>query len=263
MKKYIVVFGTKEYTGTIELLLRSVEKMVDNIFVYSEDNISNGFREKNAAILNKPRGYGYWIWKPYFILKTLDCINDGDICLYVDAGVIAIDNINILFDICKTENGMLLFENRCGNKNGDIWKNIMWTKYDCFNLMGCISENYKHGNQVEASFQLYEKNNKSIEFLKEYMKYCENENIVTDLPSITGSDFPGFVEHRHDQSILSLLAIKYNIKTERSPTQWTEHLINGDSKYKTLFFQHKLKLDIRCNVPIHSQTLYNKFKISP
>ena len=260
-KKYIVVFGTDDYKGTIELLLRSVEKMVDGIFVYSDDNIDNEFYSKNKKILSQPRGSGYWMWKPYFILETFKKMNAGDVCLYLDSGVIAIDDIGILFEICKSTGGILLFENRCGNKNGDVWKNITWTKKDCFNLMNCNTEKYIHGNQVEASFQLYEKNNKSCDLLNEYLKYCQNENIVTDLSSITEKEDPEFIEHRHDQSIISLLAIQYSVNIERSPTQWTEHLITNNSKYKTLFYQHKQKMELCHTVPINLNPLYYKYKV--
>lgn len=260
MKTNIVVFGTENYNGTIELLCRSIHKMVDNIYIYSPDNIDTEFRIKNSNILNRPRGYGYWIWKPYFILKTMDKINTGDIILYLDVGMIAINDVKYIIDICSGGKGVLLFENRCGNKSGDIWKNIHWTKYDCFSMMDCNSNSCIYGNQVDAAFQVYKKNNMSLLFLNDYMKYCENENIVTDIPSIMGKENPEFIEHRHDQSILSLLSIKYNIDIERCPSQWGEHAIDKNSKFPTLFYHHKQRLDIMHTVPTDIPTMYDMYK---
>ena len=34
-----------------------------------------------AFIKRNPRGFGYWIWKPYIIWKTLKSLPDGDILL--------------------------------------------------------------------------------------------------------------------------------------------------------------------------------------
>ena len=198
------------------------------------------FYKKNKNILDQTRGAGYWIWKPYFILKTMQSLNEGDICLYLDSGMVVIRNIDILFDLCVKNDGILLFENRNANYDGEIWKNYMWTKYDCFKLMDCVDEKYIYGSQVDAAFQLYAKTNKSIDFLNEYLKFCENENIVTDQPNITGDNFEGFIDHRHDQSVLSLLAIKYNILLENCPSHWGNHLI--DRKFKNLFYHHKRKL---------------------
>jgi len=49
-------------------------------------------------ILNNKRGYGYWIWKPYLIKKTIDKLNNGDIILYMDAdSTIKMNEINYLY----------------------------------------------------------------------------------------------------------------------------------------------------------------------
>jgi len=243
MKKVLVTYATEEYIGTSELLKDSIYEMVDECCVYKKSDIDLNFYNKNSKILNKSRGAGYWIWKPYFILKTMECLNWGDICLYLDSGIIVIRNIDILFDLCVKNDGILLFENRNANHLGQVWKNYMWTKYDCFKLMNCLDEQYIYGPQVDAAFQLYQKTNKSIEFLNEYLKYCESENIVTDIPNITGDNFEGFIDHRHDQSILSLLAIKNKIQLERCPSHWGTHLT--DRKFKNLFYHHKKKINLK------------------
>ncbi|MDA0079651.1 hypothetical protein [Brachyspira hyodysenteriae] len=32
------------------------------------------------------RGFGYWCWKPFIVLKTLESMNDNDILVYADVG---------------------------------------------------------------------------------------------------------------------------------------------------------------------------------
>ena len=52
------------------------------------ENFDHPMKEK-YKILKKngeTRGYGYWFWKPIFLLKILNQLNKGDIVHYVDIG---------------------------------------------------------------------------------------------------------------------------------------------------------------------------------
>ena len=150
--KHLVIYGTEEFSGTIELLKDSISDYIDEIHFYNRNSIDLNFYQKNKIILNQPRGNGFWIWKPYFILKTLEKLNDGDFCLYLDAGMTVIRDISILFELCKINDGILLFENKNANLNNEVWLNYMWTKYDCFHLMNGIDDKYIYGKQVDAAF---------------------------------------------------------------------------------------------------------------
>jgi hypothetical protein len=62
------------------------------------------------------------------------------------------------------------------------------------------------------------------------------------LPNICGQQNSlEFKDHRHDQSILSLLVKKYNIEIFRDPTQWgnSEKELFKNSSYDQLFFHHR------------------------
>lgn len=254
MKKYLLTYGTSEFEGTIEFLLNSIHKMVDDCFVFNKQSIPNEFIENNKNIFSNTRGGGYWIWKSYFLSKVLEKINYGDLCIYLDSGMIAVKNIDQLFEKCIKNDGILLFKNRCGNKYGDVWKNNMWTKFDCFKIMDCLDDKYVFGNQVDAAFQIYQKNDTTISLINEYLKYSQNENVITDIQNIHGENFPEFVEHRHDQSILSLLAIKYNVHLDEVPSQWSNHL-NVD----TIFYHHKRRMYLHEVVPTELNSLYKKY----
>jgi hypothetical protein len=248
MKKYLLTFGSEEYYGSINLLAKSCKDMVDGFFLLTEKDIPKEYYEKYKHIFSQKRGFGYWLWKPFFILKALEQIKDGDMLIYCDSATVIIDDLNYLFDLCLKNNGTLLFENQNGislfkNENessGAKHKNKEWTKLDCFNLMNCNESRYINGDQVDAAFQVYEKNDFNLNLLKEYLSFCENENILTDCPNITGLNLDTFIEHRHDQSILSLLAIKYKIKLEKCPSDSRNYLEPCD--FPIIFFHHKLKL---------------------
>ena len=97
------------------------------------------------------RGYGFWLWKPFIIFETLKKLNDGDICLYCDAGNSIVSDPSPLFTSCKENGGILLFENRDGNPAGTVWRNAEWTKYDCYTLMDCAKNKYVNGSQVDGA----------------------------------------------------------------------------------------------------------------
>ena len=51
----------------------------------------------------------------------------------------------------------------------------------------------------------------NIKILEEWLLYCKNENILTDIDNKHGDNFDCFRDHRHDQSILTNIKVKYNL----------------------------------------------------
>ena len=214
-KVYLVNFATKEFYQSQKKLNNSALRFgVDKVISYKRlDIIESNFYRENKEILDQKRGAGFWLWKPYIILELMEKINDGDIIIYADSGIEIIDNIRLLIEPCIANNGILLF-------NNDVHLNKTWTKRDCFIQMGCDKEKYWEGPQILASFSVWQKNQKSAALLKEWFIFCKNKNILTDMPNIGGKNFSEFKDHRHDQSILSILAVKHKIILHRDPTQW-------------------------------------------
>jgi len=215
MKKYLVNYATPEFYQSQKRLNRSARKFgLDQVISYREKHIrKTSFYQQNQYILNNKRGGRYWIWKPYIILETLRKVSNGSLVFYLDSGAEIIRDIYPLINLCVKQDGILLFTIPRLNKH--------WTKRDCFVMMNCDLEEYYNTCQVPAGYQVYIKNDRSINFVQEYLDYCQNINIVTDLPNVCGLDnLPEFREHRHDQSILSLLAFKHEIELFRNPSQW-------------------------------------------
>ena len=48
-----------------------LEHGFDRVINYCRKDIDSDFLNKNEYILNKVRGAGYWLWKPYIILNVL------------------------------------------------------------------------------------------------------------------------------------------------------------------------------------------------
>jgi len=177
---------------------------VDEYFYYKPNDIDLNFKKKNEDILSRKRGNGYWLWKPYFILKTLrDKLNKGDYLIYTDAGVLYLDKVEKLIKFMISN-------------NEDIWTirtiflEKQYSKRDAFILLDVDSPNYTDTLQYIATIQIYKKSNISENFLEKLLNYSEDKRIITDDPNTQGlPNYDGFIENRHDQTILSLLIKKF------------------------------------------------------
>lgn len=236
---HLISFASKEpvdYTKSQRRLNKSAKRYgrFDKIMGFRLRHIDRTFRSENASILSEVRGCGYWLWKPYFIYNTLTKMNDGDILFYCDSGSEFISDPLCLLSLVSYERPIALF------KTHDH-ANSVWTKRDAFAMMGCESPEYGNAEQVAAGFQIYYKCEASIRFVNEYLTYCRNRNILTDDPSVIGPEAPGFREHRHDQSVLSLLAVKHAVPVYRDPTQYGNGYVtvSADSPYPQILDHHR------------------------
>jgi len=223
VKKILLSFADDKYKLNQRLLTFSAKPYFDEIIEVGPEDIEDEFFQKHKEILTQPRGQGYWLWKPYFIARTLEYAQEGDIVFYIDSGNEIISDIQPLFDLLQHQD-IVVFKNRDGNPTGEIWVNSMWTKADCFNLMGCNDEKYKTGPQVDAAYILLKKSKQSVDFINEYLTYSTNKHIITDEPNTTGENEPDFQDHRHDQSVLSLLAIKHQLLVFESASESANHV---------------------------------------
>jgi hypothetical protein len=203
----ILTFANNRYLGSRENLIRHLSSLgLNNFIKLDESYFSEDFVKENQKILSMRRGFGYWLWKPYIIIEELKKLQPDEILLYLDSGD---KPEKLLFDIIN--NHMLqndnLFVNR-GYKNGD------WTKKDCFTLMNCDDEKYYNSVQLEAGIICLKNTDSNMDLLDDWFFYCKNEQILTDSPNkFNEKNLDGFMDHRHDQSVLTNVVLKRNIKS--------------------------------------------------
>ena len=190
----------------------------DQVVSYSPGDIAPDFYEKNRAILSQSRGHGYWLWKPYFIQRTLAQVSEGDYVFYCDAGSYFIKPITPLLELSAAHgHDLMAFELRHLER--------AWTKRDAFILMDCDTPRYADTLQRMAGFSLWQKSAFTMNFIREYLSFAQDERIITDMENQCGHlNHPEFKEHRHDQSIFSLLTKRYEVAAYRDPTQWGNEL---------------------------------------
>lgn len=168
-------------------------------------DIDADFASRNAATLSSARGAGYWLWKPYVVAKMLAELDDGDVLFYADAAVHFVNPIApLVAQLDKHHLDLLIL--------GEGFVEAQYTKRDAFVLMGADEGRFVQTPQRFASCFMVRKSAWSDDFITRYLDYAEDDRILTDIPNECDlSDYPGFVAHRHDQSIFSLLSKRCEI----------------------------------------------------
>ena len=211
---YLLVYNDNTHNMYLNKLLTSVRKFGKNfkIVKFNKNDMNTDFVNKNKNILSCQRGGGYWLWKPYIIHKTLTQINDNDIVFYIDSSYYFIeDNIeNIFLDYMKNNN-ILVWKNKPNEK---VWYMKNWCKMDVilkYNMYDKIFN--KNVEDCWGGALVIKKNKASIKFIKDWLDMCCIYEDITDSSS-KAKNSSLFREHRHDQSLLSILLHKNNIKMQ-------------------------------------------------
>lgn len=185
---------------------------VDKVIEYSPDDIDSHFKEENKHIFCYERGDGLWIWKPYFILKTLLELNDEDYLVYIDSGAYYCNDVRHLINTMVSENkDILAFQIPL--------LEIQWTKRETFDYLGI---NDFSRNQFLGGYMVLKKTHFTISLISEWLELMK-QPICSSPVDTSKNKFETFIEHREDQSIFSLLCHKYGIEGHREPSQFGDY----------------------------------------
>ena len=232
---YVINYANKKYRRAQILNSKTAKKVgkADVVIEYSEKDIDNDFYEKNKKILSYSKGNGYWLWKSYIVNKTLAKLEYGDYLMYCDSGAYFINDIHYLINSMEEyKHDIMCF------KISTIEKE--WTKRDAFIILDCDSKKYTDTNQNAGTFLVVKKTKNSEKVLKEWLEYAQDERMITDMKNQLGKDnYDGFREHRHDQSILSLLYKKNSYQSFRDPSQYGNDIKMDNSLYPQIVYLHR------------------------
>jgi hypothetical protein len=216
-----LTFSDEKYIRTRQRYVAEMEatQVFSKVFSFGPQDLAAEFvRTHSEFIKNNPRGYGYWIWKPHIILKVLEMMNDGDILVYGDAG----NEMKGSKDEClQCFNLVTNIKHKVrivAARTHRIFPYVKMDLYFRFRFYGLI---YAFCKMIEPGRIVIEKNDSTINFVKEWNELCQGDyRNIDDSRSIL-PDFPGFVEHRHDQSVFSLLFNFYKCKIVEFGDTWT------------------------------------------
>jgi len=198
--------GDKNYHAAVNRIKTELENadIFDEIVIKTDIDLKQDrefWEQHQTFIETNKRGYGYWLWKPYLIMKTMEKMEDNDILFYVDSGC----------ELPKEETTAMQIKDMVKRCNQNI---ILYTfsAFDekLYNKMDLVVDLHSNNPSTMNSLQnaatliAIKKTKLTSEFTKDWYTTCCNYHYIDDTASAIAND-PAFVDHRHDQSVFSLL----------------------------------------------------------
>lgn len=235
--KYFLTFGNERFIHSRKRIIDEAKELniFDNFSIETEKIVEDE-TYKNALLhletkskytidnLKHSRGFFWYSWKPYILLKALEKLNTNDILLYCDSGMKIYNSennknklnnlIHLVEDTEKCPSGIITFITT-GNTNERY--EYMYTINDVFKYFN-VQDNLEITNtqQVQAGIILIKKNETSVNIIKQWYTVFENEPklFIGDPRYVSGLENKNhtlFRDHRHDQSIWSVLCKLNNV----------------------------------------------------
>lgn len=203
MKKYLIAYGDDIFKESRERIGREARALgeFDEVIIYTPDDLPQDF--KQHPLLKYKKGGGYWVWKAFLTLKTLKEINDGDILFYVDSG-------SSLYPSKQWKEYFRLLE----QKDMIAFKIMMrcgaYTKRRVLDYFSqWLGPYWGHYYQVAATTFCMKKSDFTVAFAEEWLSLFTEEMCCDASPEELPNQYPDFIEHRWDQSLLCGLVYKY------------------------------------------------------
>ena len=178
------------------LAYSALNKDVHILCNYKRCHLDPLFVKENQKILNEKRGGGYWIWKPYFILKTMKMAPENATIVYADSGYYIKKPLQDLFTPLFEKNDIIISQQNPPETNGSM------IKREVLRYFGCDTKEVRQSTKIQASFLALKNTPYARQFISEWLKHCCNPDLMTALhdPSIQHREFS---YNADDQAILA------------------------------------------------------------
>ncbi len=173
--------------------------------------LSLGKEPFSGAFNAAERNFG---WKARVIQYSL---RDSEAVLYLDAGVCLTRNPSKIFEIIKNDEFFMIRNN--DNINAD------WISEECKEIMHATKFELQ-GCQVHGNILGFSNSQKSKSLLETWVKWCSLEKALVS----------GLKNHRHDQTVLSILVHRLNLKFNQQEIFILESRHHSLATKKRLFF---------------------------
>lgn len=235
VKRNFLTFASSDLAPALQRIRRQADEMgaFDRVICADETWLDSDFRADFRDRLKfGSRGFGYWCWKPQAVLQALREADEGNILLYADAGC----HLNPAGRLRLED----YFETALSAPNGivafamDDLPEAHWTKRDLIDAFGVGDRpDLLQDGQIQSTCFLVRNSPRSRAFIAAWRDVVTSQpHLVDDTPSVA-ENLPGFREHRHDQSVFSLLCKTKGVAV--LPATETPALAVGDPRAMTEF----------------------------
>ena len=220
MKKYFISFGNGIFQSQLDRICNEAKETgwFDGVIASTPFTIKDFIDKHKDFINNNPRGFGYWIWKPYILLNQLMYMDNGDYLFYTDAGSrILPHRKDKLSEYLHKLNHQPILINGEGNAEGGGGGGYTQQKFVKLSLLKEFNlENNKeflNSSHSESGMIAIRRCKEAIDIIKLWLELITKNNyLLTNDDLGNDKQLDGFIEHRHDQSILNILFYLNNYK---------------------------------------------------
>ena len=185
----------------------------DEVILYTPEMLPQYVLD--SPLMQYRRGGGYWSWKPAIILDALQKSDEGDIVVYVDAGCtlrkgsewnLFIRLLQRYDTVCFQYDEAQPQWERWGSKSAKL---KYWTKESTLKYFQERFHDEGLGEFPHIMGGILFVKNKDNSFLKDWMDITLHhpELIIDPTPEEIARQPEGFAGHRHDQSVITPLAL--------------------------------------------------------
>jgi hypothetical protein len=208
-KLWFISYGDANYEAAKERIRKEAEDMgcfQGGIKIYGPEDLGADFNTGEVAkVLKEPRGGGYWIWKPYVIMKALEMMDDNDILLYADSGCTlqpaGLPRLKEYVNMISLDTGKSVLVMRLRDQVAK-----KWITTEILNYFGIqMDDPILDLNQIIGGINMFRKCPESIQVVQRWLDTAmKRPDLFTDIHNEASKKTnPDFIENRHDQSILT------------------------------------------------------------
>jgi len=231
-------------TSAKSLMHLGIEQGFTSLQIFQPDEFL--YRNEGANFPPTPsinwhlRGAGYWRWKPHIIYQTLSQVKPNSWVLYIDSGIL----INI-----TRENLKQLLRMGGDDTSVHLWQNesveplVNWTHPYVIAQLN-LSQLERESALLYAGMIAVKNDESGKNFIIKWKSLCDTDDFLFPDLMMPSSCLPeNYIWHRHDQSLLSIVACQnpssakvHNFdETSLAPT----FIIHRQSQKRYLFLINK------------------------
>lgn len=231
MSRVLLTFGDGRLAPALRRFRRQARDMraYDRVISAGPADLETTFRRRYADVLRpEVRGFGYFCWKPQLIQQVLASLAPGDLLHYCDVGChlnpAGRERLAEYFRIvAETAGGILAFRASplpesfgplAGANPFPDWVNAAWCKADTYAAFGLERDAaFLEGPIAVATTAFFRVSPESRSVVQAWRRaFMDDFTLIDDTPSRI-PNAPSFIEHRHDQSLLSCLVYRHGLAT--------------------------------------------------
>ncbi len=197
------------------MILKNLKTSFKSVKLFNEHDLTDFFNKLPIEI-HETRGYFYWTFKPYIIHKTMLEAQENEIMIYADSGLFFKDIAYLNTIIHNTErNGYTFFQIDHNVKSYCKCEVIPYFEFD---VDKALTDNMVDASVVFVKNTVFMRN-----IIKQWLDLCLKPELITDLSTGTCKNSSNFKDHRHDQTLLSVIIHNNNLKITGPKTGLVKH----------------------------------------